>query len=119
MLASCAMQADGHLAASPSGQNPRRCGSGGGLCGALMQRLRGQICGAGSPSCGQEQEQRGISPRDHNGPVADDTVHGLSLLQTERCALAAAFAVMAKQRSDVQVGDYIKCFALTGQCGFP
>lgn len=118
MLASCAVQVDDHEG-HPSTTSPssgRSTRSEGGLCDALLRRLKGQVCGAVSSPRAQEREWGAGGRQGHDRPAAaaadNNTVRGLCLLQTERCALAAAFTMIAKQRNNVQVRNEINNWPL-------
>ena len=62
-----------------------------GLSAVLLPRLREQVCCHGTGNA---------LGRDGEGEA-----RGLQLLQTERCALAAAYASLSRQTGNVQVRD--------------
>ncbi len=79
-LMSCAMETDSLVSASHK--------TGGGLIGALLPRLRAQACCVA-----------GGGEADGSGGAA---VRGLHPLQTERCAAAAAYAVVCRETGSVR-----------------
>ena len=117
MLVACAVEVDAEpstaaIVASPDASASSRAAAvtaplqpSMALCSLLLSRTRRQICNIscdGGSGSGADPKVLlgGVMPGGAGGGDGRGSVGGLGLLQTERCALAAAFAMICRRMPD-------------------